>query len=550
MMFIRGLFVVVMLYMSFPSIGYGKDRVYDLCVYGETPSGIVAAIQAARMGKKVILLSNSSTVGGVMTSGLTATDINKYKAIGGIGREIFQKLYSYYSIPEAWKYQDREEFFELSKKRTFTGKNDSLKMQWVYESHVLEDIFKKMLKEAKVRVVYNQLLDLENGVVKNGRAIERLITISGDEYKAKMFIDATYEGDLMAKAGVSYTVGREASSQYDESLAGVYPAKFVGTNTQSIDPYVKKGDPTSGLLPYIEEIDNVGKKGSEDKKMQAYTYRVTLTNEPKNRVQIQRPANYRPLWYEYIIRTIQLDTSIQLTKIITITPMPNRKTDTNHLDFIGASHDWPEAGHDERQRIAQTHKDYAIGLLWFLGNDLRVPERIRKEMLTWGFPKDEFKKNNHFPTQIYVRESRRMVSDYIMTQHHAKRNATEVAPYSVGLGTYALDSHYTGFIKDKDGNVLHEGGFFSMAQIYPISYLSIIPKEGECSNLLVPICLSSSHVGFSSIRMEPVYMVLGQSAGTAAALSIDKGVSVQDLPYEVLSQKLLSDNQILTVENQ
>ena len=299
------------------------------------------------------------------------------------------------------------------------------------------------------------------------------------------------------------------------------------------------------MLPYIEDADKVGPQGSGDKKMHAYIYRVLLTHEPKNRVKIEKPENYNPLWYEYIIRSILLDPTVPLTKVITIAPMPNKKTDTNHLDFIGASHEWPEADHETRKKIAQQHKDYAIGLLWFLGNDPRVPQNLREEMQTWGFPKDEFKKNGHFPTQIYVRESRRMLSDFIMTQHHTRKNAQEVAPFPVGLGTYAMDSHYTGFIKDKDGKVYHDGGFFSSAKVYPISYLSIIPSKKECSNLLVPICLSASHVAYSSIRMEPVYMVLGQSAGTAAALSIDKNSAVQALPYEELRRQLLSDKQIL-----
>ncbi|MGV3502592.1 MAG: FAD-dependent oxidoreductase [Adhaeribacter sp.] len=545
----RLLLVFLLVYTFLPAPARAKAKEFDICVYGETPAGIMAAIQAARMGKSVVLLSTSSTVGGVMTSGLTATDINKYKAIGGIAREVFQRLYAYYADPKAWKYQDREAFFELSKKRTFTGKNDSLKMQWVYESHVLEGIFKDMLKKAKVKVVYNQLLDLNKGVIKNGQAIAQILTTSGQVFKAKMFIDATYEGDLMARAGVSYFAGREPNSQYKETLSGIYPGKRVGSLTKSIDPFVKEGDPGSGLLPYIEEGSKLGPKGSGDSKMQAYTFRVTLTNEPKNRVKILKPENYNPLLYEYILRSILLDPSVPLTKVITITPMPNKKTDTNHLDFIGASHAWPEADHETRRKIRQQHKDYAIGLLWFLANDPRLPASIRGQMQEWGFPKDEFKKNGHFPTQIYVRETRRMKSDYMMTQHHAKRVGAELAPYSVGLGTYAMDSHYTGLFRDQDGEVYHEGGFFSAARIYPISYLSIVPAKNECTNLVVPICLSASHVAFSSIRMEPVYMVLGQSAGTAAALSIDHKSSVQELPYEHLRARLLADKQILEADN-
>jgi hypothetical protein len=516
-----------------------EEQQFDVCVYGETASGITSAIQAARMGKKVVLLSTTNHLGGVMTSGLTATDMNRYKTVGGLSREIFQKIYAYYTNPKNWKNQQRDEFFEMSKKRTYTGKNDSLKMQWVYESHVLERIYKDMLLEAGVKVVYNQKLNLDKGVLRNGSRIEKITMVSKEEYHAKMFIDATYEGDLMAKSGVSYFVGREANSQYKETKNGVHISKKI----LQIDPYIKEGDPSSGTLPFIEPKSKLV-QGAADKKVQAYTYRVTLTDDAKNRVSVAKPKEYNPLWYEYILRKLKKYVEPILTNAITITPMPNRKTDTNHLDFVGASFDWAEAGYAKREELAEMHKNYALGLLWFLGNDKRVPKTVRKEMKKWGLPKDEFVDNNHFPHQIYVREARRMVSDFVMTENNCKPRNRVNAPNSIGLGTYAFDSHYVTFVMDED-SVRVDGGFFGVASIYPINYYSIVPKVGECANLLVPICLSASHVAYSSIRMEPVYMVLGQSAGTAAALSIDNKTSVQDLPYDILKKRLEQDHQIL-----
>ncbi len=539
LLFIPLLSIFLLSFVSKDPVSKEKKQ-FDICVYGETASGITSAIQAARMGKKVVLLSTTNHIGGVMTSGLTATDMNRYKQVGGISREVFQRIYAHYANPKQWKYQQRDAFFEMSKKRTYTGKNDSLKMQWVYESHVLEQIYKDMLQEAGVNVIYRQKLDLGKGVFKNNKHIEKIKMVTGEEYQAQMFIDATYEGDLMAKSGVSYFVGREANSKYNETKNGVRISK----KALPIDPYIVEGDPTSGVLPFIE-TERALNDGAEDKRVQAYTYRVTLTDAARNRISIPKPEKYNPLWYEYILRKLKKYPDPILTNAITITPMPNRKTDTNHLDFVGASNDWAEADYAKREEIAEKHKNYALGLLWFLRNDNRVPRSVRKEIKKWGLPKDEFVDNSHFPHQIYVREARRMVSDYVMTEENCKPKNRLDAPNSIGLGTYAFDSHYVSFVLDKQDSVRIDGDFFSAASVYPINYQSIVPKAQECANLLVPICLSASHVAYSSIRMEPVYMVLGQSAGTAAALSIDQNRSVQDLPYSVLRQRLEKDNQIL-----
>lgn len=526
------------------ALAFGQPVTYDLCVYGETPAGITAAVQAARMGKQVVLLSTGGHVGGVMTAGLTATDINNYRAVGGIGREIFQRLYTYYLDSSAWRNQGRDEFFELSKKRTFSGKNDSLRMQWVYESGVLENIFRQLLKESGVSVVYNQKIKRTNGVVMEGAAIRKIITTKNKAFSARMFIDASYEGDLMACAGVSYIVGREPNSKYGETFNGIRLGAVLADDAHPVSPYVVPGNPASGLLPFIEP-KVAGPDGSGDHRTQAYCYRLTLTDDPTNLVEIKQPKDYDPRWFELMARIIQARPDIPLKSIITFTPMPNRKTDTNHLDFVGASYDYPEGSYQQRARLNAMHRSYALGLLWFLGNDKRVPEHIRTEMKRWGLPKDEYRDNGHFPHQLYVREARRMVSDFVMREQNC--NGMEPATEPVGIGTYMLDCHFVSRMVDDSGRVRQEGTYFRNNRPYTISYRALVPKKSECTNLLVPVCLSSSHVAYGTIRMEPVYMVLGQSAGAAAALAINEKQSVQDISYANLQEQLLQAGQILSL---
>lgn len=539
--------IVVFTVLLFPALcGFVfLKKGYDLCVYGETPAGIMTAIQAARMGKKVILLSTTQHVGGVATSGLTATDLNNFRSAGGLTREFYQRIYTYYSDSSAWKNQHRDVFFEQSKKRTFTGKNDSLRMQWVYESRVAEDILKKMLKEAGVTVKYKERLDLDKGVVKKNNAIISIKMESGKTYTASIFVDATYEGDLMARAGVSHIVGREPNSTYNETINGIRLNEVIGVKGVSIDPYRKKGDTSSGLLPYLEPRIP-GPDGSGDKRTQAYCYRMTLTDDPANSIPIEKPVDYNPDWYEWLARLIELDPERPLNTFITFTPMPNRKTDTNHADFVGAAYEWPEANYTTRDTIARMHKAYALGLLWFFANDPRLPETMRTEMKRWGLPKDEFQDTGNFPNQLYVREARRMIGDYVMNERNC--NGTEKAPEPVGVATYPLDCHFVSRVVDNEGKVRIEGSYGKQKNTYyTISYRSLIPKAAECSNLLVPICLSSSHVAYSSIRMEPVYMILGQSCGTAAVLALNNKTSVQQVKYEELQQQLLKDGQVLSL---
>ena len=498
------------------------------------------------MGKKVVLISKNDHVGGLVTSGLTATDMNRNDLIGGITKEFYNKIYNYYLQPEVWRNQDRESFMISTLKRTYRGKNDERRIQWVYESSVAERIMRDMLKTAGVEVLFNHRLDLNKNVRKEENIIRSIQLENGKVIEAKMFIDASYEGDLLARAGISYTVGRESNLQYGETYNGIRINYDQGKDLTKISPYIKEGNAKSGALPYVT-TQEWGKQGDADKRVQAYCYRMTLTNDPDNRISIQKPKNYNPLWYEIYVRMLKLEPETKLQQIITLTPMPNKKTDTNHLDFFGASYDYAEADYKTRKEIEQLHKDYALGMLWFLGHDKRVPEHIRKEMLDWGLPKDEFTDTRNFPYQIYVREARRMIGTFVMTEKNVRKTDRTPAEHSVGLGSYALDCHYVSRVIDQEGKLRNEGTIFAPTIPYPISYYSLTPKEEECANLLATVCLSSSHVAYSTIRMEPVYMILGQSAATAAALAIDSNLPVQKLSYDVLKYKLLQDGQLLSV---
>ncbi|MBZ4190172.1 FAD-dependent oxidoreductase [Niabella beijingensis] len=519
---------------------------YDVCVYGASASGVIAAIQAARMGKKVILIAKDGHVGGLATSGLTATDMNRNDLVGGVTKEFYSRIYDYYLEPPVWKYQSRDSFMQSTLKRTYKGKNEERKIQWVYESSVAERIMREMLKTAGVEVLFNHRLDRSEKVVKQGNTIKNIVVKGGMVIQAAMYIDASYEGDLLAKAGVSYTVGRESNQQYGENYNGIRINYTLGSDSTPISPYRKPGKPTSGLLPYIAGAP-WGKQGEADKRVQAYCYRMTLTNVAGNRVPISRPKNYNPLWYELLARELAVNPGKKLQQIITLTPMPNKKTDTNHLDFFGASYDYAEADDATRLKIEQLHKDYALGMLWFLANDKRVPRHIREEMGEWGLPKDEFRDTGNFPFQLYVREARRMIGAFVMTEKNVRKEEREPATHSIGLGSYALDCHFVSRVVDETGRLKNEGTIFYPTTPYTISYYSITPREAECSNLLSTVCLSASHVAYSTIRMEPVYMILGQSAATAAALAIDARCPVQQISYDRLKAQLLKDGQLLNV---
>ncbi|MDA0813662.1 MAG: FAD-dependent oxidoreductase, partial [Verrucomicrobia bacterium] len=505
---------------------------FDVVVYGGTSVGVAAAIQTARMGKTTVLIEPSQHIGGLTSGGLGMTDTGNTAVIGGISREFYRTVRAHYENDEAWTVEKREDF------PFFRAGEDAL---WRFEPKVAEKVFREMLAEANVTIVLGERLDLRDGigVEKEHLEIRAIVMESGKEFAGHRFIDATYEGDLMAKAGVTYHIGRESNATYGETLNGVQTRNARSHQFASnVDPYIVPGDPASGLLPGVHG-NGPGEEGAGDKRIQAYCFRMCMTDSPENRVPFPKPDDYDPLRYEIFARYLKAGTD---GRYIHPAEMPNRKTDTNNnggfsTDNINMNYAYPEGDYGTRERIIHEHSSYQQGLMWFLCNDERVPGDLRKEMSKWGLAKDEFVDNNNWPHQIYVREARRMVSDYVQTEHDCFR--TRDTPESVGMGSYNMDSHNVQRYVSSDGFVRNEGDIqVSPGGPYRISYRALRPKASECTNLLVPAALSSSHIAYGSIRMEPVFMILGQSAATAACLSIDAGITVQALDYAKLRERL------------
>lgn len=520
---------------------------HDIVVYGGTSGGVIAAVQAAKSGRSVILVSPTKHLGGLTTSGLGWTDLGRDSILGGLSREFYTRLYRHYQDESAWTWEKKSEFKNAG--QGVPGLNPKTEIASVFEPSVAERVFKKMLLEQKVEVVTARL-DLKNGIKMNGKRIQSITTEDGKEFVGKMFIDATYEGDLLPGAGVTFTTGREANATYGEKVNGVQAGRARSNQLRKgIDPYVKPGDPSSGLLPGVEEDDG-GKDGEADHRFQAYCFRMVLTNAAQNRVPISKPADYNEAEYELLFRSIEAG---QKGGFFKLSPMPNHKTDSNNTggistDYIGYNYgkdwNWTTLNHDERDALAKRHELWQRGLVWTLQNHPRVPEKIRDSYAPWELPKDEFSDNGNWPHQIYVREGRRMVSDFVMTEHHCTRR--ETVPDSIGLAAYTMDSHNVRR-HVVNGTVCNEGDVqFHIPGAYPVSYRSIVPKVGECENLLVPWSLSASHMAFGSIRMEPVFMILAQSAVTAADLCLEKNLPVQKLPYEELKPSLVEAKQALT----
>jgi hypothetical protein len=531
--------LVVVLSLSLSSSAQAAPRAFDVVVYGGTSGGVAAAVQAARMGKSVVLIEPGKHLGGLTSGGLGATDIGNKAAIGGLAREFYQRVRKHYQDDASWKYEKRGDF----KGHGHEAKEDAA---WTFEPHVAEMIFNDLVREHKVVVVHSQRLDLKEGVKKEGTRIVSIAMESGETYAGKVFIDATYEGDLMARAGVTYHVGREANKTYGETLNGVQVKNALHHQfVKKIDPYVKPGDGSSGLLPGVHG-GPPGVDGEGDKRVQAYNYRLCATDHPDNRRPWPKPADYDEKRYELLLRNFEAgDLRLPWNPVL----MPNRKTDCNNnfafsTDDIGMSYDYPDADHAGREKIIREHIDYQKGLMWTLANHKRVPEKVREHFQTWGLAKDEFTANDNWPHQLYVREARRMIGAYMMIEQNCR--GQRVAEDSIGLAAYTMDSHNVQRYVTKDGSVLNEGdvqvGGFPP---YPISYQSITPKPTECTNLLVPVCLAASHIAYGSIRMEPVFMVLGQSAATAAALAVDGKLDVQKVDYPKLRARLLEDKQVL-----
>ncbi|SHJ62558.1 FAD-dependent oxidoreductase [Pseudozobellia thermophila] len=522
------------------------DAIYaDIVIYGGTSAAITAAVEAKRSGKSVVVVSPDIHLGGLTSGGLGWTDTGDKSVIGGLAREFYQRVYNHYNTDEAWRWQPHSEYGNTGQGTpAMDGENRTM---WIFEPHVAEKVFESFVQDENIRVDRDEWLDRENGVVLKEGKIISITTLSGKTYKGKVFLDATYEGDLMAAAGVSYHVGREGRDVYGEEWNGVQTGVLHHKHwfASDISPYVVPGDPSSGLLPRVSG-EHPGEKYSGDNKIQAYCFRTCMTNHEPNRVPFPKPEGYDPMQYELLARVFESGWKEWFGKFDAI---PNYKTDTNNhgpfsSDNIGMNYDYPEASYERRREIIKEHEQYQKGLLWFVANDPRVPEDIQTEMQKWGLAKDEFVDNGNWPHQIYVREARRMIGEFVMTENELlKRRPT---PKSVGMGSYTMDSHNVQRYVKEDGFVQNEGDIgVGTNGPYAISYGSLVPKKKECANLLVPVCVSSSHIAFGSIRMEPVFMILGQSAAAAAAMAIDGEVPVQEVNYNSLKKVLLDRGQVL-----
>ncbi len=521
---------------------------HDVVIYGGTSAAITAAVQVKKMGKSVIIVSPDKHLGGLTSGGLGWTDSGNKAVIGGLSREFYHRVYLHYQKPEAWRQQKQEEYG--NKGQGTAAMDGEARTMWIFEPHVAENIFDAWVRELDIPVVREAWLDREKGVKKQGGRIVSITTLDGRTYEGKMFLDATYEGDLLAAAGVDYHVGREANSVHGEEWNGVqvgvlHHKHHFGAVEKTVSPYKVPGDPNSGVLARIS-TEHPGVKGEGDHRVQAYCFRSCYTNDPANRVPFPKPEGYDASQYELILRIFDAGWREFFHKF---DPIPNHKTDTNNhgpfsFDNIGYNYDYPEASYERRREIIKEHETYQKGLMWFVANDPRVPEDVRAELQKWGLPKDEFTDNGNWSHQLYIREARRMVGHFVMTENELRKK--KPTPESVGMGSYTIDSHNVQRYITPEGHVQNEGDIgVSTNGPYEIAYGSLVPKEGQGSNLLVPVAMSASHIAYGSIRMEPVFMILGQSAATAAVLAIEDGLAVQKVPYAKLRERLLKDGQIL-----
>lgn len=539
-------------HMLFAAEPEQKGTNFDIVVYGGTSAGVISAVQAKRMGKSVVIVCPETHLGGLSSGGLGFTDTGNKSVIGGLAREFYHRVWKHYQTPEAWMWQKREEYG--NKGQGTPAIDGQQRTMWIFEPHVAERVFDDFVQEYEIPVFRDEWLERGSGVKKSKAKIESISTMSGKTFWGKMFIDATYEGDLMAAARVDFHVGRESNKVYGETWNGIQTSVLhhrhhFGSIKQPISPYVDPMDPKSGLLPKISS-DPPGIKGEGDHRVQAYCFRMCLTDHSENRVPFAKPEGYDPKQYELLVRIYEAGWRETFQKF---DPIPNHKTDTNNhgpmsTDNIGMNYDYPNANYQRRREIVKEHERYQRGLMYFIANDPRIPADVRTSMQKWGLAKDEFEDNDHWPRQLYVREARRMIGKYVMTEHELlKRRPT---PQSVGLGSYTLDSHNVQRYVTPEGYVQNEGDIgVSTKGPYEIAMGSLMPQQDQAHNLLVPICVSSSHIAYGSIRMEPVFMILGQSAATVAAMSIDKGIPVQTLPYSELRTRLLADGQVLTLSS-
>jgi hypothetical protein len=503
---------------------------YDLVVYGGTAGGAITAVSGARMGLKVALLEPRQHIGGMVSGGLSRTDVGRREVIGGYALEFYWRAGNAYNM--AQHLQD---------------------IAWLPEPHVAESIFRDMLRQAGVTVLLNRRLREKDGVSKSGTRVEAITMENGEQYAARIFADCTYEGDLMAQAGVSFTWGRESSAQYGESLAGV---RGETPKHQFLVDLLPR-DAAGQLLPEVS-ADPAGEPGAADRKVQAYNFRMILSHDPANQVAYPKPAGYDAARFELFARLLDAMQKKQgraskLGEVISISPIPNHKADMNNqgafsTDYIGKSWEYPTAGYARRAEIWRDHEEYTKGFFWFLAHDPRVPADLQNEANEWGLSKDEFTDNQNFPNQLYIREARRMVGEYVMAQKDIQTAPTKPDP--IGMGSYNSDSHNVQRVVNADGFVRNEGDMQVPVQPYQIPYRVLTPKRAEARNLLVPVCFSASHVAYSTLRMEPQYMILGQAAGVAAFLAIRGNLAVQEIDTAALTRTLIEHGAILDYKTQ
>lgn len=521
---------------------------HDVVIYGGTCAAVTAAVQVKKMGRSVIVVSPDKHLGGLSSGGLGFTDTGNKAVIGGLSREFYHRIWQHYQKPSSWVQQKQEEYG--NKGQGTPAIDGEQRTMWIFEPHAAEGVFDTWVKELDIPVVRDAWLDRGKGVRKEGGRITAITTLDGRTFAGKVFLDATYEGDLMAAAGVDYHVGREANSVYGEEHNGVqvgvlHHKHHFGAVKQPISPYKVPGDRGSGVLARIS-TEPPGEFGSGDKKVQAYCFRCCYTNDPANRIPFPKPEGYDAGQYELLLRVFDAGWREFFDKF---DPIPNHKTDTNNhgpfsFDNIGYNYDYPDASYERRREIIDEHRRYQQGLLWFVANDPRVPKDVQDKLREWGLPKDEFTDNGGWSHQLYIREARRMAGKYVMTENELRK--LKPTPESVGMGSYTIDSHNVQRYITPEGHVQNEGDIgVGTNGPYSIAYGSLVPKEAQCANLLVPVAMSASHIAYGSIRMEPVFMILGQSAATAAVFAIQDGVSVQSVPYARLREQLLKDGQIL-----
>ncbi len=548
---IKVLFILMAFLLGMPAcqsrqgIKNNQTMSVDVVIYGGTSAAVTAAVQVAKMGKKVVVVSPDKHLGGLSASGLGWTDTGDKSVIGGLARNFYHRLYMHYQKEESWQWQEASDYGNKGQGNVAIDGKD--RTMWIFEPHAAELVFDQLIEEYDIPLYREEWLDRDGGVQLKGTAIKSLRTLSGKVFEGSVFIDATYEGDLMAAAGVSYHIGREGCDVYGEKWNGVQTGVLHHGHhfITDISPYVIPGDPNSSVLPRISTEDP-GEYCEGDSKIQAYCFRMCLTKVPENRVEITRPDDYDSTQYELLVRIFDAGWRELFNKF---DPIPNYKTDVNNhgpfsSDNIGMNYDYPEATYERRKEIIGEHVSYQKGLLYFLVSDPRVPTELQEEMAQWGYAKDEFTDNGHWPHNIYVREARRMIGEFVMTENEVL--GKQPVNRSIGMGSYTMDSHNIQRYIKPDGFVQNEGDIgVHPDEPYRIDMGSILPIREECTNLVVPVALSSSHIAFGSIRMEPVFMILGQSAATLATLAVATDKGLHDISYEELKTKLLEDGQVL-----